>query len=108
MALCRCTKAGMIAALKQLIDAVNADPKCTWVWIHYSGHGSNRPDDDDDEVETDGRDEVIVSRDIRTTGGISDDEFMAILARFDASKRVVCVMDCCHSGTIGDLKVGVA
>jgi hypothetical protein len=45
----------MVASLKAFIATVNADPACTWAWIHYAGHGAYRRDKSDDgDDETDG------------------------------------------------------
>ncbi len=98
-----CTKAGMLAELNALVDAVNADATCTYVWIHYSGHGSQTRDVSRDEV--DGKDEVLVPTDFRSAGFILDDDIARILARFTRpTLKVVCIMDSCHSGTVCDLK----
>ena len=72
------------------------------VWIHYSGHGSYVRDAGTDEL--DGRDECLVPSDFATAGLIPDDYVNDLLALFNPATRVICVFDCCHSGTIGDLK----
>jgi hypothetical protein len=72
------------------------------VWIHYSGHGCSIEDMDGDEQ--DKRDECIVPADYKTCGVITDDLIKRVLRYFNKNTYVVCVFDCCHSGTIGDLK----
>jgi hypothetical protein len=72
------------------------------VWIHFSGHGCGIPDRDIDEE--DGKDECILPSDFRTRGVITDDLIKRVLRYFDKDTIVTCVFDCCHSGTIGDLK----
>lgn len=72
------------------------------IWIHYSGHGSYVKDSSNDE--TDGLDECLVPTDYKTTGLISDDYVNALFSLFNPKTRVICVFDCCHSGTIGDVK----
>ena len=72
------------------------------VWIHYSGHGSYISDSNGDE--RDGRDECLVPSDYQTKGLILDDYIKNLLAMFNPSTRVIFIFDCCHSGTIGDVK----
>jgi hypothetical protein len=71
------------------------------VFLHFSGHGTNRIDLAEDEA--DGRDECIVPVDVDTYGTISDDLLTNYLERIHPRTRVVCLFDCCHSGTILDL-----
>ena len=98
-----CRKAGILGKLRAFVDAVNADPQCTYAWIHFSGHGSQTRDRSGDE--SDGKDEAFVPTDFRTAGMLVDDELTAILAGFTRKTlKVVCVMDACHSGTMCDLK----
>lgn len=73
-----------------------------FVWIHYSGHGSYIRDRSGDE--RDGQDECLVPSDFKTAGLISDDILQSLLRNFNPKTRVVCVFDCCHSGTIADVK----
>lgn len=73
-----------------------------FVWIHYSGHGSYVRDTSGDE--TDGRDECLVPSDFKTAGLVSDDTIQSLFRHFNPNTRVVCIFDCCHSGTIGDVK----
>jgi hypothetical protein len=72
------------------------------VWIHYSGHGSYIADSSSDE--RDGRDECLVPSDYQTKGLIPDDYINSLLGMFNPNTRVICIFDCCHSGTIGDVK----
>ena len=94
-----CTRSGMLHALQAFVDEVNADPTCGLAWIHYSGHGSSTRDVSGDE--SDGMDECLVP----VSGGvILDDELLVLLQGFrNPALRVVCVIDACHSGTMGDL-----
>lgn len=71
-------------------------------WIHFSGHGCSVRDISGDE--RDGLDECIVPADFQRVGVVPDDYIRNILRNFNPKTRVVCVFDCCHSGTIGDLK----
>lgn len=73
-----------------------------FVWIHYSGHGSYVRDTSGDEK--DGNDECLVPSDYQTAGLIPDDYICSLFNHFNPKTRVVAVFDCCHSGTIGDVK----
>lgn len=66
--------------------------------FHFSGHGSNVPDDNGDEA--DARDEIICPTDLDWKKPLRDDW---LRSSFDALKpgvSLTVVMDCCHSGTI--------
>lgn len=73
-----------------------------FVWIHYSGHGTNIVDTSKDEA--DGYDECIVPSDFKTKGVLSDDFIKGVFHHFNPKTRIVCVFDCCHSATICDVK----
>lgn len=89
------TRAGILAALKQIVAQSQPDE---FVYIHYSGHGSQAHDANGDE--DDGRDETLVPQDGRTPGvkDITDDELADLLGDLKA-KDVLVVLDSCHSGT---------
>jgi hypothetical protein len=89
------TRAGILAALKQIVAQSQPDE---FIYIHYSGHGSQAHDANGDE--DDGRDETLVPQDGRTPGvkDITDDELSELLADLKA-KDVLVVLDSCHSGT---------
>lgn len=72
------------------------------VWLHFSGHGTYVIDRNSDEA--DGRDECLVPSDFRSHGVLPDDYVNRVLANFNPKTRVVLVSDCCHSGTIADLR----
>uniref|UniRef100_A0A6C0J7R5 Peptidase C14 caspase domain-containing protein n=1 Tax=viral metagenome TaxID=1070528 RepID=A0A6C0J7R5_9ZZZZ len=72
------------------------------LWFHYSGHGSNTCDLDHDEK--DGRDETIVPMDYLTNGMITDDQLHDYAESIPIGCRMIFLFDCCHSGTILDLK----
>lgn len=71
-------------------------------WIHFSGHGCGIDDQTGDE--SDGKDECILPSDYQQSGVITDDLIKRVLRHFHKNTAVTCVFDCCHSGTIGDLK----
>lgn len=72
------------------------------LYLHYSGHGAYVKDHSGDE--TDGRDEVIIPLDY-TRGVITDDLLHRFLVqRVPSGTKLFASFDCCHSGTILDLK----
>lgn len=74
------------------------------IFFHFSGHGSQLMDDDEDEA--DGLDECICPADSILTGDyITDDVLRERLIDPAAVRgvRVRMVLDCCHSGTGADL-----
>jgi hypothetical protein len=87
------TKARILSAFDSLVQA---NPQ--FVYIHYSGHGTNTADASRDEA--DGRDECIVPCDYATAGIITDDVINTSLKRLRATGMAV--FDCCRSGTIMD------
>jgi hypothetical protein len=92
---------GILAALKTLVEAT-ADGDVALVY--YSGHGSQVPDTNGDEV--DHWDETIVPSDSRRSANgavldITDDELQSyILALADRTPHATFIFDSCHSGSI--------
>jgi hypothetical protein len=73
------------------------------LFLYYSGHGSYTRDTSSDE--TDGNDEVIVPLDYKQSGIITDDWlFTNLISKVPANVTLWAFTDCCHSGTIMDLK----
>ena len=95
------TGRGILSALDKLAWQTYVK-KIDFIWIHFSGHGTSIRDTSHDE--RDGLDECFVPSDYKRVGVISDDTFKKIFRKFNARTRIFCVFDCCHSGTIGDLK----
>jgi hypothetical protein len=96
------TKSGILNQLLLLAlqsKRLNLD----YCYIHYSGHGTCRLDTSNDEL--DNFDEGLVSTDFHRVGCIVDDSLYAVLTRFNPKTKVVCMFDCCHSGSILDLPV---
>jgi len=94
------TKSNIIDAFKKLVDT--SEPGDV-VYVHFSGHGGFRMDDDKDE-EKDGFDETISPVDYSTVGHIVDDDILtSLVVPMAKDVFVTCVMDCCHSGTVLDL-----
>jgi len=96
------THTGIEKAFKALIERVQPDD---FVYIYYSGHGSQTADLNSDEPSD--KDQTWVSYGARTgRDGIDDydvldDEINAWLAKlYDKTKQVVFVSDSCHSATV--------
>lgn len=89
------TKKAMQAAIRKL---VKGGRKGDVLVLHYSGHGSNVPDNNRDEA--DKRDEILCPTDLDWKDPFRDDWLRWTLdsARKGVSLNVI--MDCCHSGTI--------
>ncbi len=65
--------------------------------IHYSGHGSNVPDDDGDEA--DGRDEILCPTNLDWKDPLADDWLRTAFDDVPAGVNLTVIMDCCHSGS---------
>ncbi len=91
------TRKNILAAISWLVrDSVPGDV----LFFSYSGHGTKVKDTNNDEE--DGNDEAIYTLDGSI---IIDDELHAeLMAKIPKGVRLVCIFDCCHSGTISDLK----
>ena len=71
------------------------------VYLHFSGHGTSISDFNGDDA--DGKDEAFVPSDYKRRGVIPDDLFKRVFKIFNPNTKIVCVFDCCHSGTALDL-----
>lgn len=91
------TRANILAAMAWLVDGMKPGDQC---FLSYSGHGSYTRDILRRD-ESDGRDEVLCAVD----GAIVDDViFDTLIRRVPAGAQLICFFDCCHSGSITDLK----
>lgn len=95
------TAQGILAAFHEIV-LESWTQNLDFVWIHYSGHGTYTRDDSSDEA--DGKDECLCPSDCSRAGMIPDDWVREIFKGFNPNTRVMCVFDCCHSGSIVDLK----
>jgi len=94
------TKENMLDAFNKIVEESSADDA---IFLHYSGHGTKIHDDDKNE-EADGFDEALCPVDCDSNGFILDDDLYDIFVkRLPEGVHFVCVMDCCHSGTVMDL-----
>eukprot|EP00403_Amphidinium_massartii_P029033 CAMPEP_0178404166 /NCGR_PEP_ID=MMETSP0689_2-20121128/17740_1 /TAXON_ID=160604 /ORGANISM="Amphidinium massartii, Strain CS-259" /LENGTH=1059 /DNA_ID=CAMNT_0020025135 /DNA_START=238 /DNA_END=3413 /DNA_ORIENTATION=- len=93
------TKKNMVAALNWLVAGASPGDH---LFFHYSGHGSQQADQNNDEM--DGKDETLVPVDYQTAGMLSDDDMRRILvSSLPKGVRLTVILDCCHSGTALDL-----
>jgi metacaspase-1 len=89
------TRAAMAQGIAALVDT--AAPGDV-LYLHYSGHGSNVPDTNGDEV-TDHRDEILCPHDLDWNDPLTDDWLRSTFDRLDPAASLTVVMDCCHSGS---------
>ncbi len=80
--------------MKELLNLILSD--ATYLYFHYSGHGSQVRDVNGDEA--DKMDECLVPIDYEINGMILDDELKGILQCLNSNKKLTMVLDCCHSG----------
>jgi hypothetical protein len=93
------TRKNIEESLQWLVQGAKAGDN---LFLHFSGHGSQLPDDNGDEA--DGFDEAIVPLDYNQNGMVRDDwVFKNVCALVPAGCRLTAVTDCCHSGSILDL-----
>ena len=93
------TKHNILFWMRWLVDGMKAGDVAV---LHFSGHGSNQPNEDG--TEEDGFDETMIPLDYETAGQIVDDEIFATLVRpMPPGTRLTAIVDCCHSGSMLDL-----
>lgn len=88
------TKKAIQAGIRQLVREAR---KGDTILLHYSGHGSNVPDDNGDEA--DERDEILCPADLDWKDPLSDDWLRKTFDTLRSGVRFTVIMDCCHSGT---------
>lgn len=93
------TRRNILAGFNWLVNQSKVQG-CSSLWFHYSGHGTSQTDHSQDEA--DGKDECIVPSDFQL---ISDDEIRRrLVCRLSRKVSLVSFVDCCHSGTLLDLR----
>ena len=93
------TYSNILENLKKLVE-ISGDLE--ELFIHYSGHGKQVRDRNNDEP--DGKDEGIVPIDYYNSGIMIDDVlYDNFFSKVDSKCKVVCVFDSCNSGSISDL-----
>jgi hypothetical protein len=88
------TTKAMRAAIAGLVKGAK---KGDVLLLHYSGHGSNVPDDNGDEA--DRRDEILCPTDLDWKDPLRDDWLRTTFDKLPAGVSLTAIMDCCHSGT---------
>lgn len=97
------TRENIITYMQWLVKNNNEQSR---LFLHYSGHGSYVRDKNGDEV--DGKDETIVPLDYQKGGMIIDDDLRKILVDpLKKGSKLTTIFDCCHSGTVLDLRCNV-
>jgi len=100
----KATRENIINELTNLL--LNSQPN-DLLFLMYSGHGTNDVDKNGDEIvnEIGRNDQCVVPYDFLTNGLILDDELKSIIQKHLKSNVTLFAMfDCCHSGTILDLR----
>lgn len=90
------TKNNIMQNLKSLISN---SQNYSEILFHYSGHGTQVADKNNDEV--DRKDEALVPLDFMSSGFILDDDLYTIIK--DAKCNTKIILDSCHSATCIDL-----
>jgi hypothetical protein len=90
----------IVAGLDWLQNEATADSN---LFLHYSGHGGSVFDSSNDE--DDHRDETICPVDMDTKGMMKDDVLRKnFVDKLPVGCHLTAIFDCCHSGTILDLR----
>lgn len=90
------SRRNILTQLENLVTNARAGDELV---IHFSGHGTQK--ENFDGTESDGFDEAICP----ASGAIIlDDELKRIINRVPVGATLFAIFDCCHSGTILDLK----
>lgn len=91
------TKANIIEGFKWMVDGCKRGDKLV---LYFSSHGEQVKDKNADE--SDGMDEAI--RCMNDEFLLDDEIWSNLISKIPAGAQLVCFFDCCHSGTISDLK----
>lgn len=75
-----------------------------FIFIFYSGHGTQKPDEIGNDFEIDGKDECWVLTDYKTKGYFTDDNINnLLLMNLGSNVNIIIISDSCHSGSMADL-----
>lgn len=92
----RATRSAVMDGLADMVAKAGAGDLLVF---HYSGHGAQVPDQDEDEA-SDRMDEVLCPRDFSWDGcWIRDDDLSEVFSRLPRAAHLEVILDCCHSGT---------
>jgi Caspase domain/N-acetylmuramoyl-L-alanine amidase len=99
------TRTAIVESLSRLVTSSRPGDV---IAFQYSGHGTQLPDVNSDEMggDTPGEDEAICPYDFASGKFLIDDDIGAIFNRLPNGVNLTCFMDCCHSGTISRFAVG--
>ena len=89
------SRQNIINELNKIVENEETDE----IWIHFSGHGTYKYDDNNDE--NDYFDEIIIPIDYEENGIIKDEEMLDIIKK--SKCKTIITFDCCNSGSICDL-----
>ncbi|KAJ1296824.1 hypothetical protein BS78_01G332300 [Paspalum vaginatum] len=93
------TRQSLLLAMRWLVEGSRSGDSLVF---HFSGHGVQKLDMNDDEV--DGDDEALCPVDFERSGKILDDEINGTIVRpLGRGVKLHAIVDTCHSGTILDL-----
>lgn len=87
----------IVKRIKEMIDISTQDDL---LFFYFTGHGTQITDSNSDEA--DKKDEVFVTSDYKYNKSITDDVLKTLFEQSDAT--IFTLFDCCHSGTMSDLK----
>jgi len=92
----RATKKNILYRLEKMVAEANPDDTLVF---HFSGHGSQIRDRDNDEL-NDHMDELICPYNLSWEDGfITDDMLRAVLNKLKKGVKMEIILDCCHSGS---------
>ena len=96
------TKSAILHNLKELVKKGDVDGST--LIFHFSGHGSQVPDLDGDEI--DHMDECLIplGNVYSLFDVIIDDELHEIVKKLSSKSKMFILTDCCHSGSCFDLE----
>ncbi|CAN6284503.1 unnamed protein product [Urochloa humidicola] len=93
------TRENLVRAMRWLVEGCEGGDSLVF---HFSGHGVQKLDLEDDEV--DGYNEALCPVDFEESGKILDDEINETIVRpLGRGVKLHAIVDTCHSGTILDL-----
>ena len=90
----KATQSNIIEELENLVVGAQAGDILVF---HYSGHGSQVPDINNNE--DDGFDEIICPYDMDWNNPFTDDKINEII-KINKEVNLTMIMDCCHSGSV--------
>ena len=91
--------------LTQFTNLITNVPDNSFLFTHYSGHGSQIKSNVYKPEENDNMDEALCPVDFMTAGMIIDDDVRkTLIDPLNETVNLHIIMDCCHSGSITDLK----